>query len=525
MAKQDLSQAVGVTLWAPVMGLVTAIPPHALPDQATAECSNFYGFEGKIRPRPGWSAAYGGGAIAAGTSVYGLAEHVAMNGTRTVVAMTVNLSTGSVKFWERSGGAWVDRTGAAVLTGYEYAPYQPTFANFKGVLYFTTGRNGLYQFTPGGNISAVTNATASLRPFNNPKIVISWDGRLFTFNQDDAASAGNPVPPRVAWSDFLDATVWQGGLLGGSSGYQDLYYGNDSSDPIVAAIDLRDNLVVFKPGSMYAGVNTGDAKFYEFRPLFRDVGCVAQNTLRRLRETVMWMGYDNVYAMTGLSEPEPIGDAIRTHIQEVSYSASLKYANAVMDPIKQLYHLFLPMASGSHYIQKWFTFNIKDKSWWESDIAASGLEPVCSMPIYNNPLDITLYCGSRNGKIYSIDHSVFTDDGTKYTCSWASKQFDAGNLFKSNSMGHEFDTFQVQKLAVLALSGKCKIQLKVGPSLDQQRTTSTLSMDFNGAKSERYVTFREGDRFVQVILTETDLTSPSNIEGLTMHIQPRGMVI
>lgn len=524
MGKQDLSQAVAISLWSPVQGLVTAIPPHAIPDQAAAAVSNFYGFEGKVRPRPGLTGALGS-TVTSGASLYGIAEHVSMSGTRTFVAMTLNNSTNAVKFWEWSGAAWVDRTGAASLTGYGYAPYQPTFANFKGTLYFTTGRNGLYQFTPGGNISAVTNADPLLKPFDKPKIVVAWDGRLFTFNQDDAPSAGNPVPPRVAWSDFLDATIWQGGLLGGSSGYQDLYYGNDSSDPIVAAAELRDNIVVFKPYSMYAGVNTGDAKFYEFRPMFRDVGCVAQNTLRRLRETLVWLGYDNVYAMTGLSEPEPIGDAIRTHIQAVTHSPYLKYANAILDPIRQIYHLFLPSASGSHLIQKWFMFNIHDKSWWEGDIAAAGIEPVCALGVYNNPFDATLYVGSKDGKAYTIDHSSRTDDGTKYTCSWTSKQFDAGKLLKSNAVAHEFDTFQVQKLAVMAQSGKCKVQLRMGPSLDQQRTSDTLSLSFDGTKSDRYATFRDGDRFVQVTITETDLNSPAEIEGITMHIQPRGMVI
>ena len=524
MGKQDLSTAVATTLWTPTQGLITMLPPHAIPDLAAAECSNFYGFEGKLRPRPGWSSAYGGTALASGVTCYGLAEHVAMNGTRTVVAMTMNLTTNAVKFWERTGGSWTDRTGAAALTGYEYAPYQPTFANFKGILYFTTGRQGLYQFTPGGNITAVTNADPLLRPFDKPKIVISWDARLFTFNQDDAPSAGNPVPPRVAWSDFLDATVWQGGLLGGSSGYQDLYYGNDSSDPITAAIDLRDNLVVFKPTSMYAGVNTGDAKFYEFRPLFRDIGCVAQNTLRRLRETLIWLGYDNVYMMEGLSAPEGIGDTIRTHLQAVTASSSLKYANALIDPIRQLYHLFLPDVSGGT-VRKWFIYNIREKSWWEGTIAASGLEPMCSSVIYDNPFSATMYCGGRDGKVYTIDHTVYTDAGTKYTCLWASKQFDAGRLFRSSQNVHEFDTFQVQKLAVMAKSGKCKAQLRMGPSLDQQRTSDVLSLDFNGTKSDRYVTFRDGDRFVQILLTETDLTAPAEIEGLTMHIQPRGMVI
>lgn len=525
MGKLDQSATIAITLWTPTQGLITAVPPHAIPDQATAAASNFYGFEGKLRPRPGLTAAFGGTALASGVSVYGLAEHVAMSGTRTVVAMTLNATTNAVKFWERTGATWTDRTGAAALTGYEYAPYQPTFANFKGVLYFTTGRNGLYQFTPGGNISAVTNVDPLLKPFDKPKIVVAWDGRLFTFNQDDAPSAGNPVPPRVAWSDFLDATIWQGGMLGGSAGYQDLYYGSDSSDPIVAAMDLRDNLVVFKPYSMYAGVNTGDSKFYEFRPLFRDVGCVAQNTLRRLRETLIWLGYDNVYAMSGLSEPEPIGDAIRTHIQAVSYSPYLKYANAILDPVRQLYHLFLPSASGSHKVQKWFTFNIRDKAWWEGDIAASDIEPICAMAVYNNPFDASLYCGSRDGKVYTIDHTAGTDAGTKFSCSWASKQFDAGKLLKSSSTAHEFDTFQIQKLAVMAQSGKCKVQIRCGPSLDQQRTGDVLALDFNGTKSQRYATFREGDRFVQILVTETDLSSPADIEGITMHIQPRGMVI
>ena len=531
-AKQDVSQAVASTLWNPTQGLITVLPPHAIPDLATAECDNFYGFEGKLRPRPGWSVALATVPGSATNIVYGLAEHVAMSGTRTIVALTQDYTTGAVKFYEWTGAAWTDRTGAVVLTGSVSAPYHPTFANFKGVLYFTTGLQGMAQWTgPGNTITLTTNTDPLLAPFDKPKIVISWDGRLFTFNSDDAPSAGNPVPPRVAWSDFLDGTIWQGGLLGGSAGFQDLYYGDDSSDGITAAIDLKDNLLVWKPRSMYAGVNTGDAKFYEFRPIFRDIGCVGQNTVRRLQDTVIWLGYDNVYMMEGLQKPEPIGDLIRTHIQAVTYTKFVKYAHAVIDPIRQLYHLFMPdltSTSSSNHQLKWFIFNMREKSWWEGTIANFNIQPYSSVVVYTYPFDCAIYCGSIDQKVYKLDHSVYTDSGTKYTCRWVSKLFDAGKLFKTSSSAtgaHEFDTFQIQKLAVMAQSGKCKTQLRMGPSLDQTRLTDVLSLDFRGIKSDRYVTFRDGDRFVQLILTETDLTAPAEVEGLTMHIQARGMVI
>lgn len=510
---QGLSDAMPITVWNPTAGLFSNTSKTLIPDTGCSACANVIGYEGKLRPRPGFTETLS--TLGSGVSVFHYTRLEQLTGVITRAALSWNTTTNAVKLWERTGATWADRTGAAALTGAETV--HPTSASFKGALYFTTGDNNLYKWAgPAVNIAEVTNADPTLTPYTVPRIVRAWDGRLWNFNVVD----GTRVPYRVAWSDLLVDNVWRAGVNGGSSGYQDLVDGStDDLEPITAAIDTRDAMVAFKTNTIYLGAFTDYPKWYEFRKLTRGIGCISQASIARFRESVLFLADDNVYALQG-NQVQPVGDdKIRTRMRAAVALSAMGRSVGIVDPYNELYWLFVPKVGTTTMITL-FIFSFRDSgTWWEGEITNTGILPVCSYGYRESTWDHTLTVGSRDGKFYKIDSAATTDNNTAFTPSWTSKQWDIMQLTRGKD---PVESLKIQKIAVHAQSGKITMQVRTGPTLDDLTTETIGTLTFNG-KSDRYLALRQGDRFAELILTWV-MSSVAQVEGFTMHVLPRGPI-
>ena len=509
------SEAVPVTIWAPTLGLYSDTSNTLIPDRACSACSNVIGYEGKLRPRPGFTATLS--TLGANLSAYHFSRNESLAGTLTRFALSYNTGTNAVKIWERVGAAWTDRTGAAVLTGSE--TIHPTSCNFKGTTYFTTGNDILQYWTVGANTADVTNGTAALLPFPDPRIVLAWDSRLWNFNTEDGS--GNRIPYRAAWSDYLLDNVWRGGTGGGSSGFQDLVDGStDDTEPILAAMDTLDTLYAFKANTIYAISNVGYPKYYEGRKVVRGIGCVSMGTLRRFREALIFLGDDNVYLMENGQQPRPIADRIRTRLKAVVATANLERSVGIVDRQNLLYYLFLPKVSTTTMITL-FIFSFRDGgTWWEGEIAGTDILPVCAYAYRESPFNDTLTIGSRDTKFYIIDSTAVADAGTAFTASWTSKWWDALQIGGGQTRN---EALRIQKVAIHAQSGNVTPKIRTAPNIDAFETQETLPTVELGATGDRYVSLRKTNRFTELNLT-FDMTSTStraDVEGLTLHVLPR----
>lgn len=504
------SVAFPMTLWDLVQGLVTEKSSTQIQDRACSACQNVVGVYGKLRRRAGWKEALS--SLGASLAVHHLGRRVGMDGTVQLMALGRNTGTGALSAFYWDGAAWQNITGGAALTLTSGVHAYSTV--FKGSWYFTTSNDPLYKWSGAGNISEVTNANAALRPFSKPRIVFSWDARLWTADSEDGA--GSRVPYRLAWSDHLLDNVWRGGVSAGSSGYVDLA---DDSDPITGLVDQVDYMVVFKPTIVYLATQASAPDWYTFPKLTRGIGCVSGATIQRYFETLIWLGDENVYLMEG-RQVTPIGNPIRNRLKDVVSTTNLSRAFAILDPADVLYWLFLPKTGTSNLITL-FVLSLRDGAWYEGELALNSpttLLPLCGIPYRSGTWTWNHYVGSSNGKVYVMDTSIGTDDGKDFSPSWTSKAWDAVAL----SSG-KFETMGLQRVAVHGSSGRIRVQVKHGPNLDSMVTDTVGELILDGLHP-KYLSCNIVDRFMQIILNWYDKDNPPQVEGLTLHIMERGEV-
>ena len=558
-AKYDSSQVLPISVWGFTQGLMVNKPATEIPDNAISACSNWVGYEGRVRRRAGWSPSALATLPKIGTDTLipiMLGEWVATSFDASVsvgplltkCALGIDPVDNVVYFFEWViGTGWVRRINVDIHGYANIAPFQPQYCNFLGKLYFVTGGQGLISWEgPGENLALVTNANAALAPYDQPKFITAWDNRLFMAHCTDQSASGAPIPYRVAWSDFLTDNIWQGGnsstVQGGSAGFQDLA---DSTDQvfgnyaITGMIDTRDYLLIFKNSCIYLGQRVSYAQGnYNFTKFNRGIGCVSQNTIKRFREMIFFLGDDNVYMIDGVNmpAPNPIGDPIRPRLISECNVADFVYATALMDPINQLYHLFLP-SKATGLQTKVFTFSIRDNAWWEGDIANTNIQPLCGLEDRTDPFTYSLIAGSRgDSNFYVLDPSANSDSGTAFKTAMTTKTWDAARLFHFSMYPSDFETMQIQRLTVHANTGnpgaasfKVNAQVTYGPNIDDMDIEPEVFKFNLGAKSKKidrkFQTVKAGDRFVNFTFSHPDLANAASLDGLTMHLMPRGNVI
>jgi hypothetical protein len=520
MAGGTYSKASPIPLWNLVAGLMTDAPTTQIPPEATPDALNVVGVNGKLQRRPGFSSVLAdlGGSLA----VHHIGRLTRLDGTSDHMVLARDTGTNAVTVHRWDGAAWVNVTGAAVLTGDDDIP--PTSTTFKGVWYFTTGNNNLYEWDPagGGNIAEVTNGTATIRPFPVPRIVACWDGRLWTADSQDGA--GNSVPYRLAWADYLEDNIWRAVIPdSGSAGYQDLVDESEGDrQAITAMVPLGERMVVLKTDHVYVTKNVGEPKYYETLPLTRGVGAVNQAVIARYFETLFFLGDDNVYMMEG-TQVSPIGDAILDYLKTKVDNTKLHRSFAIMDVDSRQYWLFMPNADTTSGQNVVFVYDIATKAWWEQEINNTTLKPLCGRAHREDPLDYRLIVGSQNGSFYQQDWTVSTDAGSEMgTPYWKSRIFDSVQATAERAGGDKFETSEWHRFMVHAESGRMRVKVRVGPNLDAMEEHDCGKLILNG-DDPRYVSPAICDRFHQVKLEFYHSSAPE-IEGFTFSHLPRGEV-
>ena len=179
------------------------------------------------------------------------------------------------------------------------------------------------------------------------------------------------------------------------------------------------------------------------------------------------------------------------------------------------------MRTGTTTMITLFAFSFRDGSWWEGEIANTNILPVCALAYRESTWDHTLTLGSRNGSFYELDDAATTDATTAFAASWTSKEWDSLQVSEG-----KVETMKMHQIAIHSRSGKITVKTTCKPTLDGTEPgtaqVSHTKLVFNG-KSEKFVGLHEGDRFNQIQLV-WDMASAASVEGMTLHLQPRGMV-
>lgn len=505
-------------------GLISDFDQMDIPLGAASQCDNYEFVDGYLRPRQGlarWSGDTG--TPPASRRVVHLSSTVSrsLSGAGDPIIIpykfVLDLATYKLDLYRQSAGpVWT--LVAAAIDAWVPNPnyYPPTSCNWKEKLWYTTcgtvgAGMGLYYFDPV-TMAAPTNVNtiqtdSTLRVPDNPRLLVAGDSRLFIADCSDKNNAtGVRVFNRIAWSDFLDGTVWNGGTNAGSSGFVDVGH-----EPITGMYYANSTLMAFSAVAVHIGIASGPPLTFDFRQRFNGVGCVSHQTIRAYKDGwVFWLGDDNVYRGGTDRTPEAVGDRIRPRLRQIASLTNLAKARAVVDHANHLYRLFLP-ATGSGLTYIILTLNLKNGSWWEGSITYPSADIGDCIELRTGPWSTNVLLGDANGKVYDMSYNNTTDDGTAIASSWTSGVMSIPDITQGQT-----DQASLQLMRVMAASGTVNLGAYIGDGLDRFTLANFGLQTLDGSASV-YCSERpfSGENF-KFYLSNVSAANPAKISKLTM---------
>ena len=513
-------------------GLLSDLNPFDVPMGAASSCNNYVWVDGYLRPRQGLSTydgpgfgyssvAYPVGHNIALVAPYTYLDSVSNELVRSLMRIDIDPTNGNLWLYQLvPGGSWTLVAGplpgyVSPLTGLPLPNVYPTSANWKNSFWFTSGLT-VYQYTNGAGAVVDVNAVQTnpaLKLPNNPRIMIAGDSRLFIADCSTMSDGtGVRSPYRVAWSDFLNGTVWNSGLNAGTSGYVDLP--NEQSERITGLYYAGSVLMVFQPSVLYLGVSAGPPMVFDFRQRVTGVGCISHRTIRRYRDGwVIWLGDDNVYRGGTDRNPEAIGDHIRPRLRQLASLSDIANARATLDRDNHLYTLYLPSAVGgeSGRVCRTLTANLRNGSWWEGQLVYPGADVADATEFRESPWTSRQLVADRAGKIYSQSFDFTKDDATDIPASWTSGIISVPTVLQGVT-----DQASLQQVRIYAASGLVDIGVWAGDDIDRlvhyDFGTQTCDGTSSVLVSERPPM---GENF-QVTLTNTEVNDAAKISKIAV---------
>lgn len=509
MDRMSLHRIQPYTFWTLDKGLFANKHPVDIPPQGASAVKNVLFNDGFLRARHGFLEAFATGST---DPAYHVSQYTPLVGVPEVMRLTKS-GGGGVDVL-RYDGSW---TNLGTIAGGNTSDVAADSVNFKGEWFVVPGDANLHVYD-GSTLVDVDSrqSEASLRPPAKPRLIAANDARVFVANVEDPVVGR--VPYRIAWSDTLNANIWQGGFGAGTSAVIDLA---GESDPITALYATSDIVVVFKPRTIYIGTFVGPPQFYAFRRLVRGPGCISNSTLKEYRDGLLvWLGDDNVYLGLPGQRPQPIANAIEDRIRDVVKLSDISKARAVIDRDNHLYTLFLPDLTGSVY--KIFTCSLSNLSWWEGEIANSEIEVLDGFTYRSGPWTEDILVGTSSGKLFRQSLNTDTDDGVSFDTSYTTGvlSFERMTQGKSQQANVQLIRIHARRPIEGVGSSDMTFTLSRGNSLDRFTDISFGTQTVDGVMS-LYTEERSVSEHFKVKMESTGEDHPF-IASLSVGIIPEG---
>lgn len=172
------------------------------------------------------------------------------------------------------------------------------YSAILGNLAFICGRAGTNNITfDGTTIAAVSDADAPAGVF-----ATTYRNRIYVAGGNTANASGtrNGSPIRISFSDAGDATSWD---LNNFFDVED-----DNGEEISGLAVLNDNLLIFKPSSIFAYDEI------QLKQTIRDVGAWSHRCIQKINGLLYTFGPTGVYVTNGLSATK-ISDPVQEYIK------------------------------------------------------------------------------------------------------------------------------------------------------------------------------------------------------------------
>ena len=491
------------------------------PGGATAT-SNFVWDRGYLRCRPGM-AAYGTQASTL-REVWHIGRLLSSTGSSDLWIQIQGDGTTAYIWKAAGGGTW---SYVRDYVGGLSADRLVTGCSFNNEYFFCLGEGELMVMTPAGTIAQLhaSIATTALKPPQGPRLVAANSSHLFLADVVDRGTSTR-VPYRIYWSDTLNARIWGSGVGAGVSGIVDLA---DEPDAITGLYVQNENLMVFKRRTIYYGQFVGPPVFYTFRRGVSGIGCVSAATIKEWKDgAVIWLGDDGVYIGGFGRTPQLVSSAINPRIRSTVSLSRLKQARALLDADLGFYHLFLPDIVPDYPVNKIFTLNLNNGSWWEGRLGGTfdvkATSDFSGGWVYGSTVNDfwnrTKLIAGTNGTLYYFGDWV-SDAGTAISCSWTSGYIPSHDL-----AGKLAQQVTPQTARVFAKDTTSAVTLQVAGILGFDRTTPSgpiaSSVQTLDGISDLYVVGRGGPaEFLQLSMSCTG-GAGTRIVGYEIGFIPEG---
>ena len=320
--------------------------------------------------------------------------------------------------------------------------------------------------------------------------------------------SGSQIPQRINWCVPGNPKDW----VGAGSGTNTL---SASTGVIVGCEIMRGQLAILLERSitmMYATGSTPPFTFDENKIL--DVGCLTGGSVQSLGESLLFLGWDNIYIFDGYS-CTPVGDSVKDFFLNGINSG---YLNTIFSHIVEgydLYLLFYPSTDSivpdsvlvydyakNKFLSVWdFNVNITGEGYYSAGSAKTigGLTMTIGEMIFRigsnmlqtlAPYDLL---GADNGYVYRLSDDILNDNGVLIDSYIDTKSFMPNVGKYSRFVRQELYATGTEIESLISVDNGVNFISQVVTTLNTDETKPTLTEPFDTTNEKSMFRFRNSE--------------------------------
>jgi hypothetical protein len=299
--------------------------------------------------------------------------------------------------WSR--GAW----GSGFTTGFGLQLRLWSQSNFGERLLFSPRGGALYVWDPGSGATPAygtrgTIVSGTYTPTLINQIMVSDTSRItIAFGSNDPSGTYGPTtldPLLIRWTAQESYTDWEPSVTTQAGDYR-LSHGSE----IVAALQTRQEIVVWTDASIYSMQYLGPPFVYGFTLLADNISIVSPNAMATAAGVVYWMGVDKFYIYSGRVETLPC--SVRQFIfNDINRDQEAQFNAGTNEGFSEVWWNYC--SKDSTVVDRYVIFNYLDRVWYYGTLDRTAWldSPLRQFPMAATPGNIIVY------------HEAAVDDGS-----------------------------------------------------------------------------------------------------------------
>lgn len=334
------------------------------------------------------------------------ANETASDSTMTGLTIAYQINTGLPIYtigtgwgtgpWSRLG--W----GSGFTTGFGLQLRLWSQANFGERLLFSPRGGALYLWDPGSGATPAYGTRGTLIsgtdvPSQINLIMVSDTSRIvIAFGCNDYGAYGTTPqdPLLIRWSEQESYTGWTPAATNQAGSYR-LSHGSE----IVAALQTRQEIIVWTDASIYSMQYLGPPFVYGFTLLADNISIVSPNAMATAAGVVYWMGVDKFYIYSGRVETLPC--SVRQFVfNDINRDQEAQFNAGTNEGFSEVWWNYC--SKNSTVVDRYVIFNYLDRVWYYGTLDRTAW---LDSPLRQFPMAAT------SGNIV-VFHEAAVDDGS-----------------------------------------------------------------------------------------------------------------